>query len=69
ADIPYYLQFMGRKRIVFYSTLAATSSMVLLSFVLGSSLGMTGVAFAYMTSVTLLFLGLRIIAELHFKRW
>jgi O-antigen/teichoic acid export membrane protein len=69
ADIPYYLQFMGRKRIVFYSTLTATSSMVLLSFLLGSSLGITGVAFAYMTSVTLLFLGLRIIAELHFKRW
>jgi O-antigen/teichoic acid export membrane protein len=68
ADIPYYLQFMGRKRTVFYLTLAATLSMVIFSFVLGSSIGMTGVALAYMTSVTLLFISLRLTAALHFKR-
>ncbi|MGZ8096061.1 MAG: lipopolysaccharide biosynthesis protein [Methylosarcina sp.] len=68
ADIPYYLQFMGRKRIVFHFTLAATASMVILSFLLGSSIGTLGVALAYMTSVMLLFIGLRIIVELHFER-
>lgn len=68
ADIPYYLQFIGRKRIVFNVTLAATIAMVALSFWLGSIIGTMGVALAYTTSVMLLFISLRIIAELHFIR-
>lgn len=68
ADIPYYLQFMGRKKIVFYFTMAATVSMIALSFIMGPILGPMGVALAYMTAVITLFVSLRITASLHFRR-
>lgn len=68
ADVPYYLQFMGLHRIVLGLTLIAMILMVTLSFVLGARLGSLGVAAAYMIAVVLLFAGLRIVANLHFRR-
>lgn len=62
ADIPYYLQFMEHKRLVFYATLSAVAAMVGFSFILGSLLGIVGVALAYTIPVTLLFIGLRLVA-------
>ncbi|MGR9086301.1 MAG: lipopolysaccharide biosynthesis protein [Gammaproteobacteria bacterium] len=68
ADIPYYLQFMGKKRTVFYLTAAATLSMLAFSFIWGAMMGAIGVALAYMVPVVALFTGLRIIAFIHFGR-
>jgi len=69
ADIPYYLQFMGFHRAVLTLTLLATLSMVALGFLLGAKYGAVGVAFAYMIPVVLLFIVLRIMAMLHFRRF
>jgi O-antigen/teichoic acid export membrane protein len=66
--VPYYLQFMGLHRIVLSLTLVAMIIMVTLSFVLGAGFGSLGVAAAYMTAVMLLFVSLRIVANLHFRR-
>jgi O-antigen/teichoic acid export membrane protein len=68
ADVPYYLQFMGLHRIVLSLTLVAMITMVTLSFVLGAGFGSLGVAAAYMTAVMLLFVSLRVVANLHFRR-
>lgn len=68
ADIPYYLQFMGFKRTVFTATAAATLTMIFLSFWLGPDYGPLGVAVAYMTSVSILFIALRFISVKHFRR-
>lgn len=68
ADVPYYLQFMGLHRIVLSLTLVAMSIMVTLSFVLGAEFGSLGVATAYMTAVMLLFVSLRVVANVHFRR-
>jgi O-antigen/teichoic acid export membrane protein len=68
ADIPYYLQFMGFHRAVLSLTLLATVSMVTLGFLLGAEYGTVGVAVAYMMPVVLLFITLRIMVMLRFKR-
>jgi len=68
ADIPYYLQFMGFHRAVLSLTLLATVSMVTLGFLLGAEYGTVGVAIAYMMPVVLLFIALRIMVILRFKR-
>jgi O-antigen/teichoic acid export membrane protein len=68
ADIPYYLQFMGRHRSVLGLTFCASFSMVILSFSLGTTFGALGVAIAYMMPVALLFIGFRIIAARLFRR-
>ena len=69
ADIPYYLQFMGFQRSVLSLTLLATVGMVVLGFLLGAEYGIVGMAFAYMISVVLLFMALRFIIMLHFRRY
>ncbi len=68
ADIPYYLQFMGFHRAVLSLTLLATLSMVALGFLLGAEYGVVGVAFAYMIPVVLLFIVLRMMVMLRFRR-
>jgi len=69
ADIPYYLQFMGFHRVVLSLTMLATLSMVALGFSLGAEYGTVGVAFGYMIPVVLLFIVLRIMAMLRFRRF
>jgi O-antigen/teichoic acid export membrane protein len=69
ADTPYYLQFMGFHRAVLSLTLLATLSMVTLGFLMGAEYGAVGVAFAYMIPVVLLFIVLRIMAILRFRRF
>ncbi|MDD5322147.1 MAG: oligosaccharide flippase family protein [Methylococcales bacterium] len=69
ADIPYYLQFMGFHRAVLSLTMLAMLSMVALGFLLGAEYGTVGVAFAYMIPVVLLFIVLRIMAMLRFRRF
>ncbi|MEQ1790638.1 MAG: oligosaccharide flippase family protein [Rickettsiales bacterium] len=69
ADMPYYLQYMGYNRNVLSSTFLATLTMVTLGFLLGKNYGTVGVALAYMMPVFLLFIGFRIMATLHFKRF
>jgi O-antigen/teichoic acid export membrane protein len=69
ADIPYYLQFMGFHRAVLSLTLLATLSMVTLGFLLGTEYGTVGVALAYMIPVVLLFIVLRIMTLVHFRRF
>lgn len=64
----YDQQFMGLHRIVLSLTLVAMSIMVALSFVLGAEFGSLGVATAYMTAVMLLFVSLRVVANVHFRR-
>jgi O-antigen/teichoic acid export membrane protein len=69
ADSPYYLQFMGFHRAVLSLTLLATVSMVALGFLLGAKYGAVGVAIAYMIPVALLFIVLRTMAMLRFRRF
>ena len=69
ADRPYYLQFMGFHRAVLTLTMLATLSMVALGFLLGAEYGVVGVALAYMIPVVLLFIVLRIMAMLCFRRF
>ena len=69
ADIPYYLQFMGFHRLVLGLTLLATLSMVALGFLLGAEYGVPGMAIAYMIPVVLLFIVLRMMAILRFRRF
>jgi len=69
SDIPYYLQFMGFHRTVLSLTMLATLSMVSLGFLLGAEYGAVGVAFAYMIPVASLFMVLRIMAMLRFRRF
>jgi hypothetical protein len=49
-------------------TLLATVSMVTLGFLLGDEYGTVGVAIAYMMPVVLLFVALRMMVMLRFKR-
>jgi O-antigen/teichoic acid export membrane protein len=69
ADIPYYLQFMGLHRAVLSLTLLATVSMVALGFILGAAYGVVGVAFAYMIPVVFLFITLRTLVLLRFRKF
>jgi O-antigen/teichoic acid export membrane protein len=68
ADVPYYLQFMGRHRLVLRLTLLAVLSMWLISAILGPEFGPVGVAIAYAAPVIVLFSSLRIVAAIHLKR-
>jgi O-antigen/teichoic acid export membrane protein len=68
ADIPYYLQFMGFHREVLSLTLLATVGMVVCAVLLGAEYGVVGVALAYMISVVLLFIILRILLMLRFRK-
>ena len=60
---------MGFHRLVLGLTLLATLSMVALGFLLGAEYGAPGMAIAYMIPVVLLFMVLRIMAMVHFRRF
>ena len=69
ADAPYCLQFMGFHRAVLGLTMLATMSMVVFGFLLGAEYGAIGVTFAYMIPAVLLFIVLRIMAMVRFRRF
>ncbi len=64
---PYYLQFMGRNRLVVSLMSLAALSMVGLSFILGFRYGSTGVALAYAVPTMLLFSSLKWLATRHMR--
>ncbi len=66
---PYYLQFMGRNRLVVGLTSMAAIGMLVLSFFLGWHYGATGVAIAYALPTTLLFLVFKWLAGRHMQRF
>ncbi len=68
SDSPYYLQFMGRNRLVVSLMSLAALSMVGLSFILGFRYGATGVALAYAVPTMLLFSGLGWLAHRHMRK-
>ncbi len=67
SDSPYYLQFMGRNRLVVGLMSLAALSMVGLSFILGSRYGATGVALAYAVPTMLLFSSLGWLSHRHMR--
>jgi O-antigen/teichoic acid export membrane protein len=67
SDSPYYLQFMGRNRLVVSLMSLAALSMIGLSFILGSRYGSTGVALAYAMPTMLLFSSLKWLANRHMR--
>ena len=69
SEAPYYLQFMGRNRLVVGSISLTAISMVSLSFFLGEHYGATGVALAYAAPTTLLFCGLKLLASRHMRQY
>lgn len=69
ADMPYYLQYMGFNRIVLSFTLVATMTMLAMALWLGKAYGSVGVAIAYTVPVVLLFISLRMILSLNFRRF
>lgn len=68
SDSPYYLQFMGRNRLVVSLISTAAISMLILSFTLGSRYGSTGVAVAYAVPTMLLFSSLKWQAYRHMRK-
>jgi len=68
SDSPYYLQFMGRNRLVVSLMSLAALSMVGLSFILGSRYGATGVALAYAVPTMLLFSSLKWLSNRHMRK-
>lgn len=64
---PYYLQFMGRNRLVVSLMSLTALSMIGLSFILGSRYGSTGVALAYAMPTLLLFSGLKWLSNRHMR--
>lgn len=68
ADAPYYLQFMGKNRIVVGLLCSAAACMLGLSFVLGLSYGVTGVALAYAVPTILVFGVMKLLAHRHLRR-
>ncbi|MGR9013111.1 MAG: lipopolysaccharide biosynthesis protein [Gammaproteobacteria bacterium] len=68
SDSPYYLQFMGRNRIVVSLMALAALSMVALSFILGARYGATGVALAYAVPTILLFSSMKWQAYRHMRQ-
>ena len=68
SDSPYYLQFMGRNRLVISLMAMAALSMVALSFILGSRYGATGVALAYAIPTILLFSSMKWQAYRHMRQ-
>ena len=67
SDSPYYLQFMGRNRLVVSLMSLAAISMVGLSHTLGPHYGATGVALAYAVPTMLLFISLKWLANRHMR--
>ncbi len=67
ADSPYYLQFMGRNRLVVGLMSLSAATMLGLSFVLGSRYGAIGVAIAYALPTLLLFSSLKWLASRHMR--
>lgn len=65
SDAPYYLQFMGRNRLVVSLMALAVTIMISLSFILGSRYGSIGVAVAYTVPAILLFTSLKLFANRH----
>lgn len=68
SDSPYYLQFMGRNRLVVSLMSLTALSMVGLSFILGSRYGATGVALAYAVPTMLLFSSLGGLSHRHMRK-
>lgn len=68
SDSPYYLQFMGKNRLVVGLMSLAALSMIVLAFILGSRYGATGVAVAYAVPTTLLFSSLGWMAHRHMRK-
>ncbi|MGZ0076804.1 lipopolysaccharide biosynthesis protein [Methylomonas sp. YC3] len=67
SDSPYYLQFMGRNRLVVGLITLAAASMIFLSFILGFFYGASGVAIAYTLPTILLFSLLKWLAYRHMQ--
>ncbi|MDP1774794.1 MAG: oligosaccharide flippase family protein [Methylobacter sp.] len=67
SDSPYYLQFMGRNRLVVSLMSFAAISMIGLSHTLGPRYGATGVALAYAVPTMLLFSSLKWLANRHMR--
>lgn len=68
SDSPYYLQFMGRNRLVVSLMSLSALSMVGLSFILGFRYGATGVALAYAVPTMLLFSNLKWLSNRHMRK-
>lgn len=68
SDSPYYLQFMGRNRLVVGLITLAATGMVVLSFILGARYGASGVALAYALPTILLFSSLKYLAYRHMRK-
>ncbi|MFZ2403867.1 MAG: oligosaccharide flippase family protein [Methylobacter sp.] len=67
SDSPYYLQFVGRNRLVVSLMTFAAISMIGLSHTLGPRYGATGVALAYAVPTMLLFSSLKWLANRHIR--
>jgi len=68
SDSPYYLQFMGRNRLVVSLMSLAALGMIALAFVLGPRYGATGVALAYAVPTMLLFSSLKWLSNRHMRK-
>jgi O-antigen/teichoic acid export membrane protein len=69
SDSPYYLQFMGKNRLVVGLMSLGAAGMVGLSFILGTFYGATGVAIAYAAPTIILFSLLKLLAHRHLNRY
>lgn len=69
SDSPYYLQFMGKNRLVVGLMCLAAAGMLGLSFILGNVYGATGVAIAYAAPTIILFSLLKLLARRHLQRY
>lgn len=69
SDSPYYLQFMGKNRLVVGLMCLAAAGMLGLSFILGRFYGATGVAIAYAAPTIILFSLLKLLAHRHLQRY
>jgi O-antigen/teichoic acid export membrane protein len=68
SNSPYYLQFMGKNRLVVGLMSLAALSMIALAFMLGSRYGATGVAVAYAVPSMLLFSSLGWLSHRHMRK-
>lgn len=69
SDAPYYLQFMGRNRLVVGLITLAAIGMIGLSFILGFLYGASGVAMAYTLPTILLFSSLKWLSHRHMRKF
>lgn len=68
SDSPYYLQFIGRHRLVVGMTVITATLTVFLSALLGKTFGSIGVAMAYAIPVSLLFILFKSMSSRHIKQ-